>query len=135
MQALGHGAYQRVQAETSSPGEVIVLLYDALLKNLRRAAAAIEAGDSELVNEAHTRAQDITLELRASLDTDAEIAQQLSPLYTYTFRRLVAANVTKNAEIIREPETLITPMRDAWVFAVRGAQPQSEAPRGEASGG
>lgn len=120
---------------TSSPGEVIVLLYDALLKNLRRAAAAIEAGDSELVNEAHTRAQDITLELRASLDTDAEIAQQLSPLYTYTFRRLVWANVTKNAEIIRELETLITPMRDAWVFAVRGAQPQSEAPRGEASGG
>ena len=57
VQALGHGAYQRVQAETSSPGEVIVLLYDALLKNLRRAAAAIEAGDSELVNEALTRAR------------------------------------------------------------------------------
>jgi len=72
VQAVGYGAYQKVQAETSSPGELVVLLYDALLKNLRRAVAALEAGESERVNEALTRAQDITLELRAGLDADAE---------------------------------------------------------------
>jgi flagellar protein FliS len=120
VQTAGYGAYQRVQAETSSPGEVIVLLYDALLKNLRRGIAAIEAGEPDRVNEALTRAQDIVLELHTSLDASAEIAEQLSPLYAYVFRNLVAANVNKDARTVRELETMIAPMRDAWVVAVRG---------------
>ena len=131
MQAVGYGAYQRVQAETSSPGELIVLLYDALLKNLRRGVAALEAGEPEVVNQALTRAQDITLELRASLDAQTELAEQLMPLYTYVFRSLVLANVNKDAALVRELESMITPMRDAWVFAVRGTTPTSAAPRNE----
>jgi flagellar protein FliS len=131
VQAVGYGAYQRVQAETSSPGELIILLYDALLKNLRRGVAALEAGEPEPVNEALTRAQDITLELRASLDAQTELAEQLMPLYTYVFRSLVLANVNKDAALVRELEAMISPMRDAWVFAVRGATPTSAAPRNE----
>ena len=122
MQAVGYGAYQKVQAETSSPGELVVLLYDALLKNLRRAVAALEAGESERVNEALTRAQDITLELRAGLDADAELAQELSP---FLFRSLVEANVTKDAGLVLKLHEIIAPMRDAWVFAVRGGTPST----------
>lgn len=133
MQAVGYGAYQRVQAETSSPGEVIVLLYNALLKNLHRALDAMESGDGAKVSEALTRAQDITLELRTSLDAEAELAEQLLPLYTYVFRSLVAANLNKDADLIRELETLITPMRDAWTFAVRGATPGGATPGNEAA--
>ena len=126
MQALGHGAYQRVQAETSTPGELIVLLNDALLKNLRRSAAAIEVGDAEQVNEAWTRAQEITLQLRASLDSSAELAEQLLPLYTYTFRSLVTANVEKDPKLVRQLEAMVVPIRDAWAFAVSGETPSSE---------
>ena len=133
MQAVGYGAYQRVQAETSSPGELVVLLYDALLKNLRRALVALEAGESDQVNEALTRAQDITLELRTSLDSSTELAAELLPLYSYVFRSLVLANVNKDATAVRELEAMIAPMRDAWVFAVRGevtdAAARSEAAR------
>ena len=132
MQAVGYGAYQRVQAETSPPGELIVLLYDALLKNLRRGLAAIEAGEPEAVNQALTRAQDITLELRTSLNAETELAAQLLPLYNYVFSSLVLANVNKDAALIRELETMITPMRDAWAFAVRGEPVTSAMPRNEA---
>lgn len=134
MQAVGYGAYQRVQAETSSPGEVIVLFYDALLKNLHRALVALEADDSAKVSEALMRAQDITLELRTSLDAEAELAEQLLPLYTYLFSSLITANVNKDADLIRELEALITPMRDAWAFAVRGntaGATAAAAPRSE----
>ena len=134
MQAVGYGAYQRVQAETASPAEVIVLLYDALLKNLRRGVAGIAAGESDAVNEALTRAQDITLELRASLDVEAELTAQLAPLYTYVFHSLVLANVNKDEKLIRELEAIIVPMRDAWVFAVRGERVASPAPQSEAAG-
>lgn len=127
MQVVGYGAYQKVQAETSSPGELVVLLYDALLKNLRRAVAALETGESERVNEALTRAQDITLELRAGLDADTELAQELSPLYTFLFRSLVEANVTKDAGLVLKLGEIIAPVRDAWVFAVRGETPSTGA--------
>lgn len=129
MQAVGYGAYQRVQVETSSPGEVLILLYDALLKNLRRSIVALEGGDSALANEALTRAQDITLELRTSLDPRTELAEQLSPLYSYVFRTLILANVNKDPELVRELEQMITPMRDAWMFAVRGDVPADSALR------
>ena len=135
MQAVGYGAYQRVQAETSSPGEVIVLLYNALLKNLHRALSALESDDPAKVSDALTRAQDITLELRTSLDAEAELAEQLLPLYTYLFSSLITANVNKDADLIRELEALVTPIRDAWAYAVQGGTSgvpaaQAEAPRG-----
>jgi flagellar secretion chaperone FliS len=133
VQAVGYGAYQRVQAETSSPGELIVLLYDALLKNLRRGVVALEAGEADQVNEALTRAQDITLELRTSLDSSTELAEQLSPLYTYIFRSLVLANVNKDISLVRELEAMVTPMRNAWVFAVRGETPPDPAMQNEAA--
>lgn len=127
MQAVGYGAYQRMQAETSAPGEVIVLLYDALLKNLRRATDALDQAQPDLVNEALTRAQDITLELRSSLDSGAEIADELLPLYTHIFLALVDANVNKSLDEIRRIEALVRPIRDAWVFAVRGTPLQMDA--------
>jgi len=122
VQAVGYGAYRRVQAETSSPGELIVLLYDALLKNLGRGIDGIERGDSETVNLALTRAQDITLELRTSLDPNTgDLATLLTPLYDYIFRNLVDANVRKDASVVRHVLDVVTPLRDAWDHAVRHA--------------
>jgi flagellar protein FliS len=135
VQAVGYGAYQRVQAETSSPGEVIVLLYNALLKNLHRALDALESDDPARVSDALTRAQDITLELRTSLNAETELAEQLLPLYTYLFSSLITANVNKDADLIREVEALVTPIRDAWAFAVQGAIPGAPAAQTEAHRG
>jgi flagellar protein FliS len=135
VQAVGYGAYQRVQAETSSPAEVIVLLYNALLKNLHRALGALESDDPAKVSDALTRAQDITLELRTSLDAEAELAEQLLPLYTYLFSSLITANVNKDADLIRELEALVTPIRDAWAFAVQGSLSSASTTQPEAPGG
>ena len=123
MQAVGYGAYRRVQAETSSPGELVVLLYDALLKNLRRALAGFEANEAEQVNDGLTRAQDITLELRSGLDPESELAEQLVPLYDYMFRQLIHANTRKERAAVDEVVGLVTPVRDAWANVVRGEQP------------
>lgn len=123
MQVVGYGAYQRVQAETSAPGELVVLLYDALLKNLRRALAGLEENEPERVNDGLTRAQDITLELRATLDPESDLAEQLVPLYDYMFRQLIYANTRKERAAVEEVVGLVIPVRDAWASAVHGAQP------------
>ena len=131
VRAVGYGAYQRIQAETSSPGELVVLLYDALLKNLNRAVAGFDANESERVNDGLTRAQDITLELRASLDPNSELAEQLAPLYEYMFRQLIGANTRKERAGVDEVIGLVRPVCDAWANVVHGEQPSRGS---EASG-
>lgn len=123
MQAVGYGAYRRVQAETSSPGELIILLYDALLNDLTQAHDCLTSQHYEIAHRALIRAQEIILELISSLDLSAgEIARQLQPLYQYEYQRLLDANVQKDAGAVAEVISLIRPLREAWVQAVQTVQ-------------
>jgi flagellar protein FliS len=122
LQATGYGAYQRIQAETSSPAELIALLYNGLQMDLRRAEQAIGSGDIEVINSRLKRAQEIVLELLASLDHSyGEIPSQLSALYEYMYQRLVHANVHKDADAVREVADLVTPLVEAWSQVVNAA--------------
>ena len=123
MRANGYDTYQRVQAETSSPGQLIALLYDAMLRSLDRARHGLEERDLEAAHGPLLRAQDIVLELISSLNTDDKddagaLASQLAPLYEYMYRRLLDASLQKDAAPVHEVSRLITPMRHAWQQAL-----------------
>ena len=120
MQPAGYGAYQRVQTETSSPGELIVMLYNTLANDLQLAEQRLSSGDHEQAHNSLVRAQEIVTELLASLDmASGELAEQLSALYHYLYERLVHANVQKDVAAVREVAALVVSLRDAWVEAVR----------------
>jgi flagellar secretion chaperone FliS len=123
LQAVGYGTYQRIQAETSSPGQLILLLYDALLKNLKGAESALQRHDNEVAHSALMRSQDIVLELIASLDMNSgDIAKQLAPLYEYQYQRLLDANLHKDRRAVGEVVRLVTPLRQAWAHAIGAGQ-------------
>lgn len=123
MQAVGYGAYRRIQTETSSPAELILLLYDALLNDLKHAEERLKQREFDTAHTALVRAQEIVLELIASLDMDAgDIARQLAPLYEYQYQRLLEANMQKDAQPVAEVIRLVTPLREAWINAVRNVQ-------------
>ncbi len=123
MQSVGYGAYRRIQAETSSPAELILLLYDGLMKDLTQAEERLAQRDWEVAHVALVRAQEIVLELIASLDMNAgDIARQLAPLYEYQYQRLLEANVRKDAGAVAEVIRLVTPLRNAWIAAIRNVQ-------------
>ena len=125
MDAAGYGAYKRIQAQTSSPGELVVLLYDALLNDLARADLAIDERDLPRVHDRLVHAQEIVLELAASLNHDAgEISEQLAALYDYCYRRLLEANVKKDKSAVHEVSRLLQPVRDAWRQVVHGGRAQ-----------
>ena len=129
--------YLRMQTSTASPGELIAMLYDALLRNLSRAEGGLESRDIESAHHALLRSQDIVLELMASLDLEAEgeagsIARQMAPLYEYLYRRLLDASVHKETAPIAEVRRLVQPVREAWRFALEQvAQQSASAPRME----
>lgn len=133
MQTAGYGAYQRIQAETSSPAELIALLYGGLQTDLQRAERGLLAGDHALVNERLTRAQEIVLELLASLDhSQGELPQQLSALYEYLYQRLVHANVHKDLAAVREAAQIVQPLAAAWTHVTRTTDGAGGSP-GDAS--
>lgn len=107
--------YKRMQVETSSQGRLIIMLYDGALKNLRNVQVCIARKD---INGAHNlliKTQDIIKELNITLNMNAgEIAQNLRKLYVYMIKRLVEANVTKDAEKVGEVIELLSTLKEAW---------------------
>jgi flagellar protein FliS len=141
MQQAAHQTYRRMQTATASPGELIGMLYDALVRNLTRAESGLQACDIEEAHPALLRSQDIILELIASLDTQAagspgQMARQLAPLYEYMYHRLLDASLSKDSTPVAEVRRLVQPVREAWrhaleqVAAQAAASPMTEARRG-----
>ncbi|HVU23671.1 MAG TPA: flagellar export chaperone FliS [Opitutus sp.] len=106
---------------TASPAQLVLLLYDGVLKSLMLAREAFDrpADDVrrlELINTHLLKAQSIIAELQAGLNLDAggEFARTMQRLYDYHHRRLFEANLRKQVEPIVEVERLFTELRDAW---------------------
>ena len=129
MRAAGYGAYRQVQTETSSTGELLLLLYDALERNLSLADAALVAGERETAHQPLIRSQEIVLELLASLDLEqGDLPVQLSSLYEYCYQRLMAASLHQDVTMVRDAGRVISQLGEAWRHAVHAAG--EGAPRG-----
>lgn len=123
MNQVAHNTYLRIQTETASPGQLIIMLYDALLRSLARAEDAIGRADIEAAHASLLRCQDITLELMASLDLEAVgeagiMARQMAPLYEYIYRRTLDASLQKDVAPVQEVARLVVPLRAAWQAAL-----------------
>ncbi len=119
-QQRAYGQYQRAQVETSTPGQLVVLLYQGCLRFTQRGRLALEAQDFEASRTNLLRAQDIVAELMGGLNMDAgEIAGNLLRLYEYMYQRLVAANVKRDPAAALEVEGLVRSLLPAWQEAVR----------------
>lgn len=111
--------YQQTQAQTVSPGQLVVMLYDGVVRFGRRARAALVAHDHEEAHTALCRVQDIIAELDATLDDRAgEISVNLHRIYHYCLLRLVEANVAKQTEPVDEVIAHFVALADSWRAAL-----------------
>ena len=90
---------------TASPGQLVLMLYDGVLKALAitRDAFARPVDDPrriETINHQLLKAQTIIAELQGGLNLEAggEFALTLQRLYDYHNRRLLEANLRKQVE-------------------------------------
>ncbi len=125
--------YKAVQVTTSSPGELLVALYDGLFRFLRGAEAALEAGERARACENIDRAHAIVSEFAASLESAhaPELCDTLRSLYFFCMDRLVEANVQQNASLVADVARVLTPVREAFTLVVRqGPKAAAEAAQG-----
>jgi flagellar protein FliS len=107
---------------TASPGRLLVMLYERLVLDLAQAEGALRDRDREATNRHLVHAQDIIMELRATLDLTAwEGAGRLANIYTFLLSELMAANVTADAARVTACRALVEPLLDAWRQAALAA--------------
>ena len=75
----------------------------------------------EIINTNLIKAQAILAELRATLNHDVggEHSANLDRLYEYYLRRLLQANLKKQAAPVVEVERLVRQLRDGWAEMLR----------------
>jgi flagellar secretion chaperone FliS len=107
--------YLNDSVATASPGRLLVMLYERLVLDLSQAEGALRTGDRELASKQLLHAQEIILELRATLDLSVwEGAAGLAQLYSFLLTELIGANVTADADRVAGTRTLVEPLLDAW---------------------
>ena len=106
-------AYQGIKVNTASPAELTLMLYEGAIKFCNKAIYAIEDKNISKANENLLKAQKIIMEFRGTLDFKYPVAKDFELIYDYIYRRLVEANIKKDAlKYIRD-------MRDTWKEVMR----------------
>jgi flagellar protein FliS len=108
-------AYLGAAVTTADPGRLLVMLCDRLVLDVSRASSCFaDAAGTEA--RGHLRhAQDIVLELRASLVVDGfDGGRELAALYDYLLSRLLRASIDQDAEATAECLTLAESIADTW---------------------
>lgn len=107
--------YLAATVSTASPAQLLVMLCERLVLDLQRAAAALRNGEPSQAHAPLVHAQDIVLELNASLKADAwEGGPGLASLYDYLHGELVRANVGKDLRITEFCLDIVSTLRDTW---------------------
>lgn len=115
-------AYLGASVNTASPERLLVMLCERLVLDLQRGQDAQIAGQREQANTQLQHAQDILLELRSSLDTDAwDGAASLDNLYAWMHSQLIVANTKNDSSVTAHVLTLAEQLSDTWRQAAMAA--------------
>ena len=109
-----YAAYQNSKIMTASPAELTLMLYDGAIKFCNIAIAAIEKKDIEKAHNNIIKVERIINEFQATLDHKYPVAKDFDNVYNYLKRRLLEANMKKDAEIMEEVLKHLRTMRDTW---------------------
>lgn len=109
-------SYQRNSLEGASPIGLVVLLYQHGAAGLRRAIAALRAGEVEARTNALHRVLAIVAELKSVLDFEhgGVVARQFAQFYSLAERMILDASCRQDAEPLEELLGQFERIQAAW---------------------
>lgn len=110
------GSYQEHALEGASAVDLVVALYDGIIRFLYAASAAVERGDEPGRRVAVKRAMDIIIHLQARLrmDVGGRPAQVLSEFYATVFAQILQASQSASQQKFEHAIECVRNVRDAW---------------------
>nr|WP_308628438.1 flagellar export chaperone FliS [uncultured Eisenbergiella sp.] len=114
MNRNGYQQYKEQSVYTMTQGEMLLLLFDELLKRLMRAELALNQEDYTSFGESVTRCRDIVCYLQDCLDPQYAISNELRRMYEFFLYELSRLEAGRKKEIIREIRPLVLQLREAF---------------------
>ena len=126
MQGMDRGLqnYKAQSLNTMTPGELLVLLLDELVKRLMRGDIALEQGDIQLFEASIQRCIDIVRYLDDTLDRRYEVSRGLHRLYDFFCYDLTRIMLGRNKTELGKLRPMITDLRDTFRIAERSMAQQ-----------
>jgi flagellar protein FliS len=121
----GLARYGAVKVTTCSPGQLLIMLYDALFRFLREATDAMTAKDHAKAGERMGRSLAILDQLLRGLDRSVlpSLCDKLEPLYMFCMSHITQASSNQEPARLAEVIRILTPLREAWGVAVAQVAP------------
>jgi flagellar protein FliS len=119
--SYGLGAYKKTSVQTASKEQILLMLYQAAIKNCKKAIEAMNAKDVQKKGEYIGKLQDIVIELNNSLDFEVggDVARELSSLYDYVLYSSTQANIKIDIEPLEGSLRVLTTLYDGWAQAIK----------------
>ena len=122
--------YREAEVLSASPAQLVVIVYEHLLVNLRRARLLAAEQDGMARSDALERARAALTELLVTLDYDkgGELAGRLGSIYTFVLSELVVLGVKPDAQRMDAIIALIGELHEAFSQAAQSmATPHAAA--------
>ncbi|MCI8556232.1 MAG: flagellar export chaperone FliS [Lachnospiraceae bacterium] len=119
MNANGYQQYKTQSVNTMTASEMLLLLFDELVKRLTRAELALEVEDAELFEQSVNRSREIVQYLKTTLDRQYPISRELSIMYDFFIYELSRISAGRNPKVIQELKELVEELREAFREASR----------------
>ncbi|MCL2627816.1 MAG: flagellar export chaperone FliS [Oscillospiraceae bacterium] len=107
-------AYRKQDVLTASPVDLVVMLYDALKRNIVMGKRGIINKNVPTAHKHLMKAQMILTELINSLDMNYQISEELLDLYEFALKSIADANMHKNVEPLDPIIEMVDSIREAW---------------------
>ena len=118
-------SYKETGVKTASQGQLVIMLYDAAVKNLDQGLELLTSNTGEKIDPRNIekiskhllKTQEIITELTVSLDFEqgGEIAKNLFSLYVWFNKELLEANITHDTRRITAIRNQLNELKSAWV--------------------
>ncbi len=111
--------YKEQTINTMTQEELLLLLYDELVKRLTQAELALDKEIFPVFESSIQRSIDIVDYLDSTLDNQYEISYELHRLYEYFTYELGRAKIGRNKEPLSHTKEKIIELRDAFNTAMK----------------
>ena len=121
MDARGYQQYKQQSINSMTPGELLLMLYDELVKRSTLASMALEKENWPQFEEAMDRCIDIVNYLDEKLDRKYPISRDLSRMYDYFTYEMGRIKTGRNKKELARLRPMLVDMRDTFRAAEKNS--------------
>ncbi len=110
--------YKQDYVTTASPIDLVIMLYDGAIKQLKLAKIHLEEDSPESARNfliSIEKAEEIILELIRSLNMSVDMSKDLLDLYQFMISELVEATFSRESSRIDPVLDMLSSLRESWV--------------------